>query len=121
MKGVTNQAFPRKAYWVTNENSICEVSSFKEIYENNIMPIHIWFRLNALFSNKPIITDIEEIKKRLQSHFWNREKSIDLVQTLKKCENQCYRCHKCDEVFETGHVDSVLNLNSKDNLPNEKA
>ena len=57
-----------------------------------------------------IITDIDRIHTILEEHFWNTEIGRDLAKTLKQCRNQCYRCHKCDNAFETGEIDSILDL-----------
>ena len=88
-----------------------EVSSFKDVYENNLTPLHMWFSWTSIGKNYPIITDIDEIKKHTANHFWNTKDAIALTKTLKNCKNQCYNCHKCDDLFETGKIDSVLKLN----------
>ena len=54
------------------------------------------------------ISNIEEIKKGLSNHFWNEKEIITLSKLLKNCKNQCYKCHKCDEVFGTGEIESCL-------------
>ncbi len=86
-------------------------SSFKDIYENNLTPLHMWFANHSIQKNYPTITDPDEIKKHTANHFWNTKDAIALTKTLKNCKNQCYNCHKCDDLFETGKIDSILKLN----------
>jgi len=86
------------------------VDSFKEIYENNLAPLHMWFSIIYLNRDFPYISDIEEIRKEIAGHFWNTGEAVDLCNVLKNCKNQCYRCHLCDKVFETGEIDSILEL-----------
>ena len=57
-----------------------------------------------------LITDIDEIKKLTTNHFWNGEEAVALQTILKRCKNQCYGCHKCDDLFQTGDIDSISNL-----------
>ena len=87
-----------------------KVDSFKEIYENNLAPIHMWQSHMTHRKDYPIITDIDEIKKISANHFWNVEEAVALQTTLKRCKNQCYNCHKCDDLFQTGNIDSISNL-----------
>ena len=92
------------------KSNMCGVSSFKEIYENNLAPFFMWFGLNVNTVRKEdtIITDIDEIKKTISNHIWNSKEGKSLCKTLKNCQNQCYRCHQCDDLFETGKIDSIL-------------
>jgi len=87
-----------------------KASCFKDIYENNLAPIHMWFISIAHKKGYPLITDIDEIKKITANNFWNSEEAVDLQNTLKRCKNQCYSCHKCDDLFQTGNMESVLNI-----------
>jgi hypothetical protein len=98
--------------------SMYVVDSFKDIYENNLAPIHMWFGFtylagsSAVYLKKdyPIITDIEKIKEGISHHFWNRKESKTLAKVLKNCNNQCYKCHMCDDVFGMKRFDSLLEL-----------
>ena len=56
------------------------------------------------------INSIDEIKQGLSNHFRNEKESISLGKLLKNCKNQCYKCHKCDEVFGTGEIESCLRI-----------
>ena len=101
------------------------VDSFKTIYENNLTPLHLWIGQSIKTVNKclvnaggvsaltplkdyPSITNIDDIKNGLKNHFWNKEQAVLLSKVLKNCKNQCYKCHKCDDLFETKKVDSIL-------------
>jgi hypothetical protein len=108
--------FAMRSHSNSSHMNIFELQSFKEIYENNLMPIFMWFSpISAQENNKPssytIIKNINVIKKHIANHFWNTEEGIALCKTLKNCKNQCYNCHKCDDLFETGKIDSILKLN----------
>jgi len=94
------------------DKKVYMVDSFKDIYENDIQPFHMWLGLLAIPAESSVnaVTDIDIIKKDLQDHFWNQEKAIKLSRILKNCRNQCYSCHKCDDLFETGVIESVLDL-----------
>ena len=84
------------------------VDDFKTVYENDLMPFHQWLMANYTLKNYPLITDINKIKEGLKNHFWNKNQAVLLSKILKNCKNQCYRCHKCDDLFGTGKIDSVL-------------
>ena len=89
---------------------LLRVDSFKEIYENNLTPFHMWFVTAGSKKHYPLVTNIDEIKEISANHFWNKDEAIDLCKTLKRCKNQCYSCHKCDDLFETGNIESIVNL-----------
>lgn len=91
-------------------NELFKVDDFKTIYENNLMPFHQWFMTDCIIKNYPVITDINKIKEGIKNHFWNKEQAVLLSKVLKNCKNQCYKCHKCDDLFETKKVDSILEL-----------
>ena len=55
-----------------------------------------------------VISDPEQIKKDFETHFWNKPEAITLQKVLKACKNQCYKCHKCDDLFGEKHVQSIL-------------
>ena len=84
------------------------VDDFKTVYENDLMPFHQWFMTDYIAKNYPVITDINKIKEGIKNHFWNKEQAVLLSKVLKNCKNQCYKCHKCDDLFETKKVDSIL-------------
>ena len=86
------------------------VDDFKTVYENDLMPFHQWLMANYTLKNYPLITDINKIKEGLKNHFWNKNQAVLLSKVLKNCKNQCYRCHKCDDLFGIGKIDSVLEL-----------
>lgn len=90
--------------------TLFRVDSFKQVYDHNLAPFHMWLTSSAVKKNYPRLTDIKEIKKHTASHFWNTEKAITLSKILKNCKNQCYKCHKCDELFGTKELDSILEL-----------
>ena len=92
------------------QHKIFAVDSFKEVYENNLAPIHMWFSFAYIKKNFETINNIDDIKKGLSNHFWNEKESISLSKLLKNCKNQCYKCHRCDEVFGTGEIESCLEL-----------
>ncbi len=89
-------------------NNLFVVDSFKTIYENNLTPLHSWFAIVTVLKDYPVITDINKIKEGIKNHFWNKEQAVLLSKVLKNCKNQCYKCHKCDDLFETKKVDSIL-------------
>ena len=84
------------------------VDSFKTIYENNLAPFHLWFNVDHVKKDYPIITDIKDIKKGIKNHFWNKKEAILVSKVLKNCKNQCYKCHKCDDLFGTPRKDSII-------------
>jgi hypothetical protein len=92
------------------EHKIFAVDSFKDVYENNLAPIHMWFSFAYIKKNFETINNIDDIKKGLSNHFWNEKESISLSKLLKNCQNQCYKCHRCDEVFGTGEIESCLEV-----------
>jgi hypothetical protein len=89
-------------------NNLFVVDSFKTIYENNLTPLHLWFDIKTVLKDYPSITNIDEIKNGIKNHFWNKKQAVLLSKVLKNCKNQCYKCHKCDDLFETKRVDSIL-------------
>jgi len=93
-----------------NESStnLFVVDSFKTTYENNLAPLHLWLGIKTVLKDYPSITNIDDIKNGIKNHFWNKEQAVLLSKVLKNCKNQCYKCHKCDDLFETKKVDSIL-------------
>ena len=90
-----------------------EIPDFKTAYDNDLTPLSLWIGQVSISNRvlkENIITDIDRIHTILEEHFWNTEIGRDLAKTLKQCRNQCYRCHKCDNAFETGEIDSILDL-----------
>jgi len=85
------------------------VDDFKTIYENNLMPFHQWFMASCIIKNYLVITDINKIKEGIKNHFWNKKEAILLSNVLKNCKNQCYKCHKCDDLFGI-KIDSILEI-----------
>tara|TARA_R110002051_G_scaffold57366_2_gene106208 strand:+ start:97 stop:1314 length:1218 start_codon:yes stop_codon:yes gene_type:complete len=94
------------------ETRIFSVDSFKEVYENNLAPMHMWFSFAYVNKDFPTITKMSEIKSGVANHFWNKKDAKELSKILKNCKNQCYKCHKCDEVFGTGEIESCLDVGS---------
>ena len=90
--------------------SLFIVDDFKTIYENNLMPFHQWFTTDYIIKNYPVITDINKIKEGIKNHFWNKKEAVLLSKVLKNCKNQCYKCHKCDDLFGIKKIDSILEL-----------
>ncbi len=90
--------------------SLFIVDDFKTIYENNLMPFHQWFMTDCIIKNYPVITDINKIKEGIKNHFWNKKEAVLLSKVLKNCKNQCYKCHKCDDLFGIKKIDSILEL-----------
>ena len=84
------------------------VDSFKTVYDNDLAPFHMWFSIFSIIKDYPAITDINDIKNGLKNHFWNKKQAALLQKVLMNCKNQCYKCHKCDDLFGTGKIDSVL-------------
>ncbi len=85
------------------------VDSFKTIYDNNLIPISPWLKgLSVFLKDVDVISDPEQIKKDFETHFWNKPEAITLQKVLKACKNQCYKCHKCDDLFGEKHVQSIL-------------
>jgi len=88
--------------------SLFIVEDFKTVYENDLMPFHQWFMADYIIKNYPVITDINKIKEGLKNHFWNKKEAVLLSKVLKNCKNQCYKCHKCDDLFGIKKIDSIL-------------
>ena len=86
------------------------VDDFKTVYENDLMPFHQWFMADYIIKNYPVITDINKIKEGIKNHFWNKKEAVLLSKVLKNCKNQCYKCHKCDDLFGIKKIDSILEL-----------
>ena len=86
------------------------VDDFKTVYENDLMPFHQWFMASYIIKNYPVITDINKIKEGIKNHFWNKKEAVLLSKVLKNCKNQCYKCHKCDDLFGIKKIDSILEL-----------
>jgi len=86
------------------------VDDFKTVYENDLMPFHQWFMTDYIAKNYPVITDINKIKEGIKNHFWNKKEAVLLSNVLKNCKNQCYKCHKCDDLFGIKKIDSILEL-----------
>ena len=38
------------------------------------------------------------------------KEKVALIDVLKNCNSQCYRCHKCEDAFGIPHVDSLINI-----------
>ena len=86
------------------------VDDFKTVYENDLMPFHQWLLADHTIKNYPVITDINKIKEGIKNHFWNKKEAVLLSKVLKNCKNQCYKCHKCDDLFGIKKIDSILEL-----------
>ena len=95
----------------TSFTDLFVVDDFKTVYENNLMPFHSWFSGDHVVKDYPITTNINDIKNGIKNHFWNTPKAISLSNVLKNCKNQCYKCHKCDDLFGTKKIDSILEFN----------
>ena len=84
-------------------------SVIKTIYDNNLAPFSPWLKGISVFrKGVDVISDPEQIKKDFEDHFWNQKQAITLQKVLKACKNQCYKCHKCDDLFSDRHVQSIL-------------
>jgi len=97
-------------YYFLIGDKIVAAESFKEIYENNLSPFLMWYTYHTVEKDHPMVTDIDEIKKLLAGHFWNTDPAKTLCKILKNCKNQCYSCHKCDELFMGEQLDSLISL-----------
>jgi len=113
------RAYPKNAN-VVGATDLYEVDSFKDVYENNLTPLHMWLSFCTVYDTneyKPI-RDIKKIKEEISDHFWNSKKAVTLKNILKNCNNQCYACHACDDVFGTDRMDSIIDVKGRvKNLP----
>jgi hypothetical protein len=100
---------------VIGATDLYEVDSFKEIYENNLAPLHMWLSFCTVYdtNNYKPIRNIKKIREEISDHFWNSKKAVTLKNILKNCNNQCYACHACDDVFETDRMDSIVGAKSE--------
>jgi len=92
--------------WLYEERAA--VSSFSEIIENKLEPIHLWILGTGIFPC--LITDISNIKKGLSGNIWMTENGKKLEQRMKNCKNQCYTCHLCERTFGLPDINSAIEL-----------
>ena len=84
------------------------VNSFKEIIENGLEPVCLWFLGTIKF--KRTKTDVKDIKEYLKDSFYMTNEARKLEQRLKNCKNQCYSCHLCERTFKLTEFDSLVEL-----------
>ena len=92
--------------WLFRERAA--VSSFSEVIENKLEPVHLWVFGTGIFPS--LKTDIKDIKEGLKDNFGMTEEGKILEQRLKNCKNQCYKCHLCERTFGISDIDSIMEL-----------
>lgn len=93
--------------WIFAEQAA--LSSFSEIIENKMEPIHLWFPgwATDTFSSEMAKEFNQEYLKKYSFKLNDLKK---LEQRLKNCKSQCYSCHLCERVFGIPDIDSMLEI-----------
>jgi hypothetical protein len=94
---------PLQYGWSAGNNA---VSSFSEILENDLQPIHLW-KLGA-FRIAPFERDVDRIKADLSGNIWLTDAGRQLEDRLKNCRNLCYTCHLCERTFGVSDFNSLM-------------
>ncbi|HDZ21461.1 hypothetical protein LCGC14_0124860 [marine sediment metagenome] len=88
--------------------------SFAEILREDLAPLMTWnfaFRdIKHPINRPPGYDEMEAFRRFTADHFWNTEEYYDLEKVLMNCRNQCWRCHKCEDVYGVPHMDSAVAL-----------
>jgi hypothetical protein len=92
---------------VTTVDETVYATTFEEIVENNLMPIHSWI---------PGWIDTRHTKENWQRTYknytgiWITESGKKLEKLLTNCRNQCWDCHECERTFGVQDIDSALQI-----------
>jgi len=88
-------------------NETVYADNFKDIVENNLMPIHEWV---------PGWVDVRTVKGDYTKTFkgyngiWTTDGGKKLEKLLSSCRNQCWDCHECERTFGFQDIDSALQI-----------
>jgi hypothetical protein len=80
---------------------------FKEVYDNNLAPIHSWIPgwIDTRYTKEDYKTNYKEYKG-----IWSTDSGKRLEKILRTCRNQCWDCHECERTFGMQDVDSALQI-----------
>lgn len=110
-KATTDEAFQASqvsSYWIIARDC------FADVLREDLAPLMTWhlaFRDIAHPIERPSDYDeMEAFRQFTGDHFWNTKEYYDLEKVLMNCKSQCWRCHKCEDVYGVPHIDSVVAL-----------
>jgi hypothetical protein len=86
------------------------VDSFADILEQNLAPINAWMSLLCDLTRFHPPLNVDRFPELVKGHFYSSRAFLDLEQTLKNCRNQCWSCHRCEQVYGVLPVDSLVRL-----------
>jgi hypothetical protein len=102
------------------EDQVLQCHSFKEVYENDLIPFNAWKPAHHPFAygllgaekftkeNEQVYRTICERNELVK--LWLSKKGNSLAVVLKTCKNQCWDCHACERVFGHDDVDSLVEV-----------
>jgi len=92
------------------ENTAIFVHSFADILEQNLQPINAWMDLLCDLNRFTPPVNVDRFHELVQGHFCATDEYRELEQKLKNCRNQCWSCHRCEQVYGVPPIDSLVSL-----------
>jgi len=89
-------------------NKLIWASSFKEIYENRLIPFNAW-RFNSYVHGGNGEKNWDMLGEVNATNPWLSDKGRSLSQKLQNCKSQCYKCHACEHLYNVEEFDSIIN------------
>lgn len=88
-------------------NNTVFATTFEEIIENDLQPIHAWIPgwIDTRHTNNDWRTTYKPY-----TGIWSTDKGKRLEKILATCRNQCWDCHECERTFGMQDIDSALQI-----------
>lgn len=95
-----------KGYWIIARDS------FAGILEEDLSPLMMWDwsmrDVKGSIQTSAGYNELDAFRQFTKDHLWNTKEYCDLEQILMNCKSQCWKCHKCEDVYGVPHVDSLI-------------
>jgi hypothetical protein len=106
---ITKQKFSNT---IMHDETALFAKKFQDILDNNAAPIHMWvpsYGYGAVENFYITEERYQELyEKYMKDDVWFSPEGRELEKILQGCKSQCWDCHKCEDVYGVGHVDSAL-------------
>jgi hypothetical protein len=91
----------------TEPQATVYATTFEEIVENDLQPIHDW--IPGWIDTRHTSEDWRTTY-RPYTGIWGQDKGKKLEKLLTNCRSQCWDCHECERTFGVQEVDSALQI-----------
>lgn len=81
--------------------------SFKEIYENRLLPLNGW-HFNSYIHGAHTDKNWAAMVDLSDGNPWLTDRGRALSRRLQTCRSQCYRCHACEDLYHLQPFDSII-------------